>query len=62
MSNEPEENAFMVGLILGALSFSLMSFMVTSQIKDDDWRKKVIKHGCGQYNPNSGNFEWKDGN
>lgn len=43
------------------VTFSLaLGFVLGANFSEENMMKLAIKHQCGQYNPQTGNFEWKD--
>jgi hypothetical protein len=48
---------FMTGLIGGVAVAALVAAVLIASI-NTDWKRDAIKHGAGQFNPQSGAFEW----
>lgn len=44
--------AFIVGFVIG--------FIIVGYGLKGDYTREAAKHQCGQYNAQTGNFEWKD--
>lgn len=45
---------FFAGVLAG------ICFLVLISPYPEVMQKKAIDHGCAQYNPQTGNFEWRD--
>lgn len=50
-------------LILGGIVGLIVTVLVCAALHDksvDRWQQEAIDHGAAQYNPTTGNFEWKE--
>lgn len=51
---------FVYGMFAGAaVLFIFLSVLAVGNIPPDFTVKKAIEHNCAQYNPQTGNFEWR---
>ena len=50
-------NDFAIGLVLG-LILTIMALGIVTRATKDAYQGEIIKYGCGQYNSQTGLFEW----
>ena len=48
--------SWMVCMFLGVI----LGFVIGIHIRGIDTKAKAVEYNCGQYNPQTGNFEWKE--
>lgn len=51
---------FYWGLFIGIVLTLLLMVGVIVITHPEAWHSELIYHGCGQYSPTTGKFEWKD--
>ena len=54
--NDTEVHSLIFGLILASLMWGFGVILPIANSHEP--HKAIIKQGCGQYNPKSGDFEW----
>lgn len=52
-------STFLALLILNFVAFETGHFLTKYQM-EKEFEQSALQHQCGQYNPQTGNFEWKD--
>jgi hypothetical protein len=51
-----DERVFLVGMIIGIV----VGILFALHMNMDYIHSKAIKHGCGEYNKATGDFQWKN--
>ena len=51
-------DGFFCGLLLGVIAAALISAVITASLRNNRWQHEAIEHNAGQYNAQTGHFEW----
>jgi len=54
-----EETKQLIVVVLILASSFLLGSVISHVATRTSWQQQVIQHNCGQYNPKTGEFEWK---